>query len=139
MKPLLLMLIEDDEIESIKFDRALSRLNRPYKTIQAKNGEEALKTLNETPSLPHLIIMDLNMPKMNGLEFLSALKQNSKLLHIPIIVLTTSENTDDVTEAYRQGVAGYIVKPLKYDDYLNKIKTLIEYWDINEFNGHKKL
>ncbi|MFV0566038.1 MAG: response regulator [Flavobacteriaceae bacterium] len=135
MKTLSLMLIEDDEIEQIKFERALNKLDLPHKVTTAKNGEEAMDTLGTlTANLPNIIIMDLNMPKMNGLEFLTALKQNGCYGHIPIIVLTTSENRKDIVETYKQGAASYIVKPLKYEDYVARIKSVVSYWGMNVFN-----
>ncbi len=137
MKELSLMLIEDDEIEIIKFERALNKLDLSHKIIMAKNGEDALKKLDTlTTGFPEIIIMDLNMPKMNGLEFLTNVKQSKSYGHIPIIVLTTSESIDDITESYKQGAASYIVKPLKYEDYINRIKSVVSYWGINTFKGY---
>ena len=72
------------------------------------------------------------MPKVSGIEFLSILKNNVDLKHIPIIILTTSNNQKDLEKCYKIGVSGYILKPLKYEDYVEKIKIVLSYWCINE-------
>jgi len=126
------LLIEDDEIERLKFARVMQKNSFPHTLIATQNGEEALAYI-EKEHLPDLIFLDLNMPKMNGLEFLKVLKTNPKLKYIPIVILSTSNNHSDLKESYEIGAAGYIVKPLKYEDYANKIKRLIAYWEINEF------
>ena len=72
------------------------------------------------------------MPKVNGIEFLSILKKHETLKYIPTIILTTSNNQKDLFECYKVGVAGYVLKPLKYADYVKKIDNLLAYWSINE-------
>ena len=72
------------------------------------------------------------MPKINGLEFLKILKQDEALKYIPTIILTTSSNRKDVLSCYSIGVAGYIIKPLKYEDYVAKIKVTFDYWRMNQ-------
>lgn len=72
------------------------------------------------------------MPRMNGIEFLKILKADVNFRYLPTIVLTTSQNRADLLECYRIGIAGYILKPLKYEDYEDKLKKVLEYWDINE-------
>ncbi len=126
------LLIDDDEIERLKFARVLQKNNYSHKLIEAKNGEEAIQYLENAEELPNLVFLDLNMPKMNGIEFLKNLKSNSRLKHIPSIILSTSNNHNDLKESYEIGIAGYIVKPLKYEDYVQKIKCLIDYWAVNE-------
>ncbi|MBQ0909159.1 response regulator [Flavobacterium sp. F-328] len=131
-KSLNILLIEDDAIEVMKFNRVLSSLNFKHKIIEANNGEEAIKILKEKETVPDIIILDLNMPKINGIEFLGILKGDDYLKYIPAIILTTSNNRKDVLECYKIGIAGYLLKPLKYDDYVDGIKRLIEYWSDNE-------
>ena len=72
------------------------------------------------------------MPKINGIEFLGILKKDEVLKYIPAIILTTSNNHRDVLECYKIGIAGYLIKPLKYEEYVDRIKRLIEYWSTNE-------
>jgi len=127
-----ILLIEDDTIEVMKLNRTISSLALNHEIMEANNGEEALKILEQKKNLPHIILLDLNMPKINGIEFLSILKENEGLNHIPTIILTTSNNKKDLLECYKIGIAGYVLKPLKYEAYVSKIETLLAYWSINE-------
>jgi CheY-like chemotaxis protein len=131
-KSLNILLIEDDAIEVMKFNRVLSTLNIKHKILEANNGEEAIKILKEKETVPDIIVLDLNMPKINGIEFLRILKSDDYLKYIPAIILTTSGNHKDVLECYRIGIAGYLIKPLKYDEYVKRITKLVEYWSANE-------
>ena len=131
-KSLNILLIEDDAIEIMKFNRVLSTLGLNHKIIEANNGEEALEILKVKETITDIIILDLNMPKINGIEFLKILKDDSFLKYIPAIILTTSNNHRDVLECYKIGIAGYVLKPLKYDDYVDRIKKTLEYWSSNE-------
>ena len=127
-----ILLIEDDMIEVMKMNRTLSSLKLDHKIIEANNGEEALKILEDKFSLPDIILLDLNMPKINGIEFLRILKNDAALKYIPTVILTTSNNQKDLLECYKIGVSGYVLKPLKYEDYVSKIEALLNYWSINE-------
>ena len=128
MQTLSFLLIEDDQIETIKFKRVLNAFEQKHLIIEAQNGEEALTYLQSDQELPDVILLDLNMPKMNGIEFLKNLKTDDKMKYIPVVILTTSNNHRDVLESYTEGVAGYILKPLRYEDYKTKIHVLINYW-----------
>ena len=132
MKTLKILLVEDDTIEVMKLKRAVDTLNLNHNILHASNGEEALEMLQNKNSLPNIILLDLNMPKINGLEFLKILKSDKQLRFIPTIVLTTSLNKRDVLECYKIGIAGYLLKPLKYDEYVSRIEKLLSYWSINE-------
>lgn len=132
LKSLNILLIEDDAIEVMKFHRVLKTMELNHKVIEAGNGEEALAILREQEIIPDIIILDLNMPRLNGLEFLAILKEDQILKYIPSIILTTSNNHRDVLECYRIGIAGYLLKPLKYEEYVERIKKLLEYWSTNE-------
>ena len=125
------LFIEDDMIETMKMQRAVSKLQSKHKIIEAKNGEEALDIL-KGGNLPDIILLDLNMPRMSGTEFLSILKADDKLKYLPTIILTTSENRVDLLKCFEIGIAGYIIKPLKYEDYEAKLKRVFEYWEISE-------
>nr|WP_321248233.1 response regulator [uncultured Psychroserpens sp.] len=131
-KTLKVLLIEDDTIEVMKLNRAMTSLNLKHQIIEANNGEDALHILQKKEILPDIILLDLNMPKVNGIEFLSILKSDDTLKYIPTIILTTSNNQKDLLECYKIGVAGYVLKPLKYEEYVSKIETLLTYWSINE-------
>ena len=130
MVSLNILLIDDDEIEIMKLERTLSKLEHNHQLIIAKNGEEALEILKETT--PEVIFLDLNMPRMSGLEFLEILKQDERMKYIPVMILSTSRNHKDILESYNLGIAGYIVKPLRFEDYVNKIKVIVDYWSNNE-------
>ena len=125
------LFIEDDMIETMKMQRAISKFQSKHKIIEAKNGEEALDILRGG-NLPDIILLDLNMPRMSGTEFLSILKTDEKLKYLPTIILTTSENRVDLLKCFEIGIAGYIIKPLKYEDYEAKLKRVFEYWEISE-------
>jgi len=127
-----ILLIEDDAIEVMKLNRTVSSLQLNHSIVEANNGEEALVKLRSGDNPPDVILLDLNMPKMNGIEFLKVLKGDKSINHIPIIILTTSNNKKDLLSCYKIGISGYISKPLKYDDYVTKINTTLEYWSINE-------
>lgn len=130
MKKLKILLIEDDEIERMKFQRVASKLGN-HNIIEAENGEIALETLDQIES-PNVIVLDLNMPKVNGIEFLQILKSNPKLKYIPILVMSSSSNRQDIKKCFEIGVSGYIIKPLRYEDYQKKIEAIIGYWTENE-------
>jgi CheY-like chemotaxis protein len=127
-----ILLIEDDKIERMKFHRTLNKGGFKNKVLEATHGEEGLALLESSKVLPDLIFLDLNMPRVSGLEFLKAVKENDRLKHIPCVIITTSSNNKDLLECYRLGIAGYILKPLRYDEYVDHLTKAIEYWNINE-------
>ena len=131
-RELKILLIEDDTIELMKLNRAMLSLNMNHKVTEVNNGEDALELLLNEEYYPDIILLDLNMPKINGIEFLSILKTNESLKFIPTIILTTSSNKKDLLECFNIGIAGYVQKPLKYQDYIAKINILLSYWSANE-------
>jgi len=133
-KKLSILLIEDDPIEVMKFNRVVSNLSDISSDVKvAKDGEDALKQLSiKEQTLPDIILLDLNMPKISGLEFLKILKNNDTLKYIPTIILTTSSNRKDMLNCYKEGVSGYMLKPLRYEDYVSKITKTLNYWFENE-------
>lgn len=124
------LFIEDDMIETMKLHRALDKVGSKHKILEATNGEEALEILKNT--LPDIILLDLNMPRMSGIEFLSILKADDKLKYLPTIILTTSENRTDLLKCFEIGIAGYVVKPLKYEEYEERIRKVFDYWEMSE-------
>lgn len=127
-----ILFIEDDLIETMKMRRTVSKLEVKHDITEAKNGEEALEMLKGGTKLPDIILLDLNMPRMRGIEFLTILKNDENFKYLPTIVLTTSQNRADLLECYKIGIAGYIIKPLKYEDYEDRLKKVLEYWQVNE-------
>lgn len=111
------MLVEDDTLDVMDAKRTLNKMGILHIMHVAKNGEEALQYLEraneENIARPDVILLDLNMPKMNGLEFLSVLRKSDQWKSIKVFILTTSEEKEDKEETNRLGVSGFIVKPLK--------------------------
>lgn len=130
-KPILL--VEDDKVDAMTTERALREIHVTNKLEIAGNGEEALKFLREPQNeMPCIILLDLNMPKMNGIEFLKIAKSDDALKRIPVVVLTTSKADHDKTESFNLGVAGYMVKPVDYHQFVEVIKTIDLYWTLSE-------
>ncbi|WP_299533029.1 response regulator [Ulvibacterium sp.] len=127
-----ILFIEDDNIELMKLRRTVSKLKLKHVITEARNGEEALQKLGSEDALPDIILLDLNMPRMSGIEFLKILKAHDTLKYLPTIILTTSENRADLLECYRIGIAGYVIKPLKYEEYQSKLQKVLAYWEANE-------
>lgn len=127
------LLIEDDQIDRMTIERSFRTLNIKNNLKTANNGQEGLNALYEGSDLPCLIILDINMPKMNGLEFLKIIKTDENYRKIPVVVLTTSNDENDKNTCYTLGVAGYIIKPINYKEFQEVIKTLNNYWNINQF------
>jgi CheY-like chemotaxis protein len=134
-KSLNILMIEDDAIEVMKLHRTITSLNKSHAIVEMKNGDQALAYLNSQAPFPDIILLDLNMPKLDGIEFLAILKADSKLASIPTIVLTTSNNPKDVLSCYKLGIAGYVFKPLSYEDYKLKIEQVLSYWSLNELTN----
>lgn len=135
-KQLDILLIEDNFLEIMKMKRTLSLLELDHRLYEAENAEIALEILKEKSKLPDLILLDLNMPKISGIEFLAILKKSEEFRHIPTVILTTSDNKFDLEECYSIGVSGYVLKPLKYDDYVKKIAIVLSYWSMNELKKY---
>jgi CheY-like chemotaxis protein len=130
-KPILL--VEDDRVDQITVKRALKDINVTNQLIIVGNGEEALEFLrDEKNEKPSIILLDLNMPKMNGIEFLKLAKQDNSLKRIPVVVLTTSKQDQDKIESFNLGVAGYMIKPIDYMQFVDVIRTINMYWTLSE-------
>jgi len=133
MKNLEIMLVEDDMVDVMTVKRALKDINVANHLIVASDGEEALTYLgDERNKRPEIILLDLNMPRMNGIEFLKAAKKNGVLKNIPVVVLTTSGDDQDKVDSFNLGVAGYMVKPVDYARFVEVMKTINRYWTLSE-------
>ena len=138
LKPVLL--VEDDRVDTMTVERAFKDLKVANQLVHTANGEEALEYLrNQNNKRPCVILLDLNMPKMNGVEFLKIVKADESLMKIPVVVLTTSQEEQDVFESFKFGVAGYIVKPVDYKKFVEAIKIINLYWTLSELppNGYQ--
>lgn len=132
------LLIDDDEVDVMTVKRAFKKNNITNPLYVAVNGVEALAMLRgkEMPKLlpgqRRLILLDLNMPKMGGIEFLRELRADPELRALPVIVLTTSNEDKDKVEAYNLNVAGYIIKPVTFNKFVEAMGTLNKYWMLSE-------
>ena len=128
-----ILLVEDDIVDVMSVKRALRDLNVPSPLEVAGNGEEALARLR-TPErpLPGIILLDLNMPRMNGIDFLKVLKADERLRRIPVVVLTTSKEEKDRLESFNLSAAGYMVKPVEYAGFVEVVRTIQRYWNLSE-------
>jgi CheY-like chemotaxis protein len=129
-----ILLVEDDEVDVMNVRRAFERNNVSNPLYVAGNGLEALEMLrgNEVPKERRLILLDLNMPKMNGIEFLQALRADPELQSLPVVVLTTSNDDQDKIDAYNLNVAGYLLKPVTFSNFCERMATLNKYWTLVE-------
>ena len=127
MKKNTILLVEDDELDVISFERTLKKLDIEYDLYVAHNGKEALNLLTDVtkPIHPEVILLDLNMPKMNGIEFLKKLRSDPTFNSTHVLVLTTSNSYEDKLETFKLNIAGYILKPLKIDEFISHCKILI--------------
>jgi CheY-like chemotaxis protein len=131
LKPVLLL--EDDSVDAMTVKRAMKDLGVRNPVVRVMNGEDALEYLqNQLNAEPCVILLDLNMPKMNGIEFLKIVKNDSKFKGIPIVVLTTSRADQDKLDCFDFSVAGYIVKPTDYRIFLDAMRILNLYWTLSE-------
>lgn len=128
-----ILLVEDDEVDIMNVQRAFKKNNINNPLYIARNGMEALEMLQtDQVPMPQVIILDINMPKMNGIEFLRELRADSKLKHISVFVMTTSNEDSDKISAYNLNIAGYILKPLSFEKFLSSVATLNSYWKLCE-------
>lgn len=130
-KPILL--VEDDQVDAMTVKRALKELHVTNPLVHRENGEAALAHLRDPGSeKPCIILLDLNMPLMNGIEFLQVIKQEEILRRIPVVVLTTSEEQQDKVSSFDLGVAGYMAKPVDYRQFVEVMRSINSYWTISE-------
>ena len=134
-----ILLVEDDELDVMNVTRAFKKNNVSNPLYVATNGLEALDMLRgkngEPPAVPEdrrLILLDLNMPKMGGIEFLREIRSDPALKHITVVVLTTSDEERDKVDAFNLNVAGYILKPVTLNAFVEIMATLNKYWTVNE-------
>lgn len=134
-----ILLVEDDEVDILNVKRAFKKNNITNPLYLAGNGLEALRMLrgvgdrpSVVPQFRRLILLDLNMPKMNGIELLQELRTDSNLKSIPVVVLTTSAAEQDRVEASQLNVAGYLLKPVQFSDFVELMAVLNKYWTLSK-------
>jgi CheY-like chemotaxis protein len=133
-KLLNILLVEDDEVDVMNIRRAFKKGNISNPLFVAGNGLEALEMLRgqEVPRTRRLVLLDLNMPRMNGIEFLRELRADPELSPTPVVVLTTSDAERDKVEAYNLHVAGYLLKPVTFSNFCETMASLNKYWALVE-------
>jgi len=137
MRLINILLVEDDEVDKMDIMRTLDKLDILYQLNAVNNGEEAIEYLKQKSQagaemLPDIVLVDINMPKMNGLELLSTIRETEEWRHLKCFIITTSDQQKDRREAEKLGAAGYIIKPFKvstpkFIDSLNLMVELINF------------
>jgi len=133
IKPVKILLVEDNESDIKLIEEAFSEASLYSKLSVVRDGEEAGMFLSrkgefDRADKPELILLDLNMPKKNGIELLNEIKCDDELKKIPVIVLTTSSSTSDIKKCYDLQANSYIVKPLKYSGYISMVEKIEKFW-----------
>lgn len=133
-KALNILLVEDDDVDVMNVRRAFDRNRIANPLHVAPDGVEALRMLRagEVPRERRIILLDLNMPRMSGIEFLRELRADPQLAHTPVIVLTTSDDERDKINAYNLNVAGYLLKPVTFVNFVETMAALNKYWTLVE-------
>jgi CheY-like chemotaxis protein len=129
-----ILLVEDDEIDVMNVQRAFERNRTTNPLLVARDGVEALELLRDgsVPDSRRLVLLDLNLPRMNGIEFLRQVRADPELQMLSVVVLTTSNEERDRVEAYRLNVAGYLLKPVRFADFVELMAALNRYWTLVE-------
>ena len=129
-----ILLVDDDEIDVMTVKRAFARANITNKLFVATDGIEALQLLRSDgiPASRRLVLLDLNMPRMNGIELLREIRADAALHALTVVVLTTSNEDRDRVEAYQLNVAGYLLKPVTFHAFAEVMSTLNKYWTLME-------
>ncbi|HWQ93599.1 MAG TPA: response regulator [Clostridia bacterium] len=128
-----ILLVEDDDLDARTVQRALKELRVTNPLARVSNGEEALQWLRHPANAtPGVILLDLNLPVMSGIEFLEVTKTDERLKLIPVVVLTTSKLEEDKLATFKFSVAGYMVKPVDYVQFVEVVRTIGLYWTLSE-------
>jgi len=134
--PMTILLVEDDEVDIMNVKRAFKKNNISNPLVVAHNGLEALEILRSKEAdapKPRIVLLDLNMPRMGGIEFLKEIRQDNELSSLSVFVMTTSNEDGDKIDAFNLNVAGYILKPLSMDRFIAAVSTLKSYWTLCEY------
>lgn len=132
-KQVTIFIVDDDDVDVLGIERALKKLRIANPTIRAKDGIEALELLRKKAiAKPYIILLDINMPRMGGIDFLKELRADEDLCGSVVFILTTSSDDQDKMLAYKKNVAGYIVKKQVGESFLNIVDMLGHYWRVVE-------
>lgn len=134
MKLFNILVVEDDEIDRMNIERAFAKANLTNPVQFANDGIEAMDLLkNNKIDNPLLILLDINTPRMNGLEFLKILRDEPKWALTPVVVMSSSKEDKDKIAAYKLSITGYIVKPLEFSEFVSTMVILGQYWSLCHF------
>jgi CheY-like chemotaxis protein len=136
-KTINILLVEDDEVDVMNVKRAFQKNNLTNPIYHAGNGIEALQFLRDEADVkipfPRIVLLDLNMPRMGGIEFLQEIRKDPRLRNLSVFVMTTSNEDKDKVDAYNLNVAGYILKPLSMESFVSAVAILKNYWTLCEY------
>lgn len=130
--PLRVLVVDDDTIDVMNVRRAFEKAALPNPILVARDGIEALETLRAGPADDVIVLLDLNLPRMSGIEMLRELRADAALRTTPVVVLTTSADVGDRRAAYELGVAGYLVKPTRQAELGELLSVVMRYWQLTE-------
>lgn len=129
-KPILL--VEDDKVDVITTRKAFSEIGVANEIIHKCDGKEALEYLrDESNTKPCIVLLDIDMPEMDGFEFITAVKSESKLKKIPLVILAASDEKQSITRAFESPTAGYILKALDFGQFVERIRIVNNYWTLS--------
>lgn len=133
MKPFKILIVEDNEGDVEMTQRALTTAQQPCSLTIANDGVQALDMLRpepgkESPPIPQLILLDINMPRMDGKELLATVKSDARLCHIPVVMFTSSESPTDIRECYERHASCYVVKPFNGRKYAEALHDVVNFW-----------
>ena len=130
-----LLAIDDDEVDLMAVRRGLVKAGVEHTLKTATDGHDALRMLREgaVPSSRRIVLLDLNMPRMHGLEFMRLLRDDAELASTPVVVLTTSAHEEDRLNAHQLNCAGYFLKPVDFDQFVELLQSIDRYWSLVQF------
>jgi CheY-like chemotaxis protein len=132
-QPMEILLVEDNEDDILLEQEAIADAKLVNLMFVVRDGEEALAYLRrqdqyQNAQMPGLVLLDINMPKKNGFEVLNEMKADPDLMHIPVVMLTTSDSEADIVKSYAKGACSFITKPMDFDKFRDVIKQFALYW-----------
>lgn len=128
-----ILLVEDNEGDIVLINEALKEVSNNYELTVVRDGEQAIEYLErkgeyENALTPHFVILDLNLPKIEGKVVLSSIKGNDNLKKIPVVILTTSNSESDISESYALNANGYIIKPIGFQRFMEVVASISQFW-----------
>ncbi len=130
------LVVEDDKIAQLGIKKILSSGDLSVELVLAENGKEGVDYFDKAEAAgTDFVLLDLNMPVMNGFEFLETIRNNEKLKDLPVVVHTTSDNIEDLNKCRALGISGYFVKHIDYTVYKSNLQNIVNYWAESKQKG----